>query len=183
MIGAKISKRYAKALLSIGQAEGRYEEYGENLKEFADFCLANKEFYRIISSKIFSLEDRRKVLEAVLGKSGFMDTVKNFLRLLLDKDRIGAVKEITDYYASLTDEISGTVRADIITAKPLKKKALGRIEEVLASLTAKRVKSSVKEDISLIGGVVVKIGDLVLDGSVKAQIEGLKETMRRGEQS
>ena len=88
MIGSKISRRYAKALLSIGQEEGRYEEYGKNLKEFADFCLANGEFYRIISNRIFSLEDRRKVLDAVLVKSGFTDTVKNFLRLLLDKDRM-----------------------------------------------------------------------------------------------
>ncbi|MBW2094829.1 MAG: ATP synthase F1 subunit delta [Deltaproteobacteria bacterium] len=181
MIGAKIARRYAKALLGIGQEEGQYEEYGKNLKEFADFCLANEEFYRIIASKIFSLEDRRKVLEAVLGKSGFMDTVKNFLRLLLDKGRIGAIQEITEYYAILTDEISGIARADIITARPLKTETLAKIEEVLTNLTAKKVKSSVKEDDSLIGGVVVKIGDLVLDGSVKAQIEGLKETMRRGE--
>ncbi len=183
MIGAKISRRYAKALLGIGQEEGQYEAYGKNLKEFADFCMANEEFYRIISSQIFSLEDRKKVLEAVLEKSEFADTVKNFLRLLLDKARIGAIKEITDYYASLTDEISGIARADIITARPLKTESLMKIEEVLRNLTAKKVKSSVKEDSSLIGGVVVKIGDLVLDGSVKAQIEGLKETMRRGEYS
>lgn len=183
MIGAKISRRYAKALLGIGQEEGRYEKYGKNLKEFADFCLANEEFYRIISNQIFSLEDRRKILEAVLEKSGFMNTVKNFLRLLLDKGRIGAINEITAYYASLTDELSGIARADIITAKPLKTEALAKIEEVLTKLTAKNVRSFVKEDASLIGGVVVKIGDLVLDGSVKAQIEGLKETMRKGEYS
>lgn len=183
MIGSKISRRYAKALLSIGQEQGQYEEYGENLKEFARFCRENGEFYRIISSKVFSLEDRRKVLEAVLEKSGFTDTVKNFLRLLLDKDRIGAIREITGYYGSLTDEISGIARADIITARPLKTETLAKIEEVLKNITAKNVKSFVKEDESLIGGVVVKIGDLVLDGSVKAQIEGLKETMRRGEYS
>ena len=183
MIGSKISRRYAKALLSIGQEEGRYEEYGKNLKEFADFCLANGEFYRIISNRIFSLEDRRKVLDAVLVKSGFTDTVKNFLRLLLDKDRMAAIIDITAHYASLTDELSGIARADITTAKPLKAETLKKIEEVLKKLTAKNVKSLVKEDDSLIGGVVVKIGDLVLDGSVKAQIEGLKETMRRGEYS
>ncbi len=183
MIGAKIARRYAKALLSIGQEEGRYEEYGKNLKEFADFCLASAEFYRIISSRIFSLEDRRKILEAVLGKSGFQDTVRNFLRLLLDKDRIGGIHEITAYYSDLTDELSGMARADIITAKPLKTETLAKIEEVLERLTARDVKSFVREDDSLIGGVVVKIGDLVLDGSVKAQIEGLREIMRRGEYS
>jgi F-type H+-transporting ATPase subunit delta len=183
LIGSKISRRYAKALLSIGQDEGQYGEYGENLREFATFCEESAEFFRIISSQIFSQEDRRKILEFVLEKSGFRPMVKNFLRLLLDKDRIGAIGEITDYYASLTDELSGMARADIIAARPLKAETLARLEEVLKKITAKDVKTFVREDESLIGGVVVRIGDLVLDGSVKAQIEGLKETMRRGEQS
>ncbi len=183
MIGSKISRRYAKALLSIGQDERIYGEYGENLREFATFCEESGEFFRIISSQIFSQEDRRKILEFVLEKSGFRPMVKNFLRLLLDKDRIGAIGEITDYYASLTDELSGMARADIIAARPLKAETLARLEEVLKKITAKDVKTFVREDESLLGGVVVRIGDLVLDGSVKAQIEGLKETMRRGEQS
>ncbi|MFZ0449462.1 MAG: ATP synthase F1 subunit delta [Desulfatiglandaceae bacterium] len=181
MIGSKISRRYAKALLSIGQDEGTYGEYGENLREFATFCGERAEFFRIVSSQIFSQEDRRKILEFVLEKSGFKPMVNNFLRLLLDKDRIGAIGEITDYYANLTDELSGMARADIIAARPLKAETLAKMEEVLKKITAKDVKTFVKEDESLIGGVIVKIGDLVLDGSVKAQIEGLKESIRRGE--
>jgi len=181
LTGSKISRRYAKALLSIGRDEGVYGNYGENLKEFKAFCEESAEFFRIVSSKIFSLEDRRKILEVVLAKSGFSPMVQNFLRLLLDKDRIGAIGEITDYYASLTDELSGMARADIIAARPLKAETLAGLEEVLRKITAKDVKTFVKEDESLIGGVIVRIGDLVLDGSVKAQIEGLKETIRRGE--
>ena len=183
MIGSKISRRYAKALLSIGQDEGIYGEYGENLREFSMFCRENTEFFRIVSSQIFSQEDRRKILEFVLEKSGFKTMVKNFLRLLLEKDRIGAIGEITDYYASLTDELSGLARADIVAARPLKAETLNKIEAALKKITAKEVKTFVEEDASLIGGVIVKIGDLVLDGSVKAQIEGLKETIRRGEYS
>lgn len=183
MIGSRISKRYAKALLNIGQEEGLYEDYGKSLSEFSAFCTENGEFYRIISSRIFALEDRSKILEAVLDKSGFRPVVKNFLRLLLEKNRIGAIGEITDYYASLTDEITGIARADIVTAKALKEETLTEIEGVLRKLTAKDVKTFVREDESLIGGVIVKIGDLVLDGSVKTQIEGLKETIRRGEYS
>jgi F-type H+-transporting ATPase subunit delta len=181
LIGSKISRRYAKALLSIGQDEGIYGEFGENLREFAAFCQENAEFFRIVSSQIFFQEDRRKILEVVLGKSGFNPMVKNFIRLLLDKERIGVIGEITDYYASLTDELSGMARADIITARPLKAETLEKIEEVLKKITAKDVKTFVREDESLIGGVIVRIGDLVLDGSVRAQIEGLKETIRRGE--
>ena len=183
MISSRISRRYAKALLSLGQEDGYYKEYGRDLDEFARFCSSNMEFSHVISNKIFSVEDRKKVLEVALEKSAFSDVAKNFLRLLLDKNRIGAIKEITDYYTRLTDEISNITRADIITAKPLKREAMDKLENALTKLTSREVKIDVKEDESLIGGLIVKIGDLVLDGSVKAQLEGLKESLKRGEYS
>ena len=181
MIGSKISRRYAKALLSLGKDDGHYDEYGQNLQEFGSFCAANPEFFQVITNPLFSVEDRKKVLEAILGKSLFSRVVKHFLTLLIDKNRISAIKEITGYYSRLTDEISNITRADIITAKPLKKEALGKLEKTLIGLTSKDVKVEVKEDKSLIGGVIVKIGDLVLDGSIKAQLQGLKESLKRGE--
>lgn len=181
MIGSRISRRYAKALLSLGQEDGHYEEYGKNLNEFASFCSINSEFFQVVSNQIFSVEDRKRVLEAALGKSTFSDVVKNFLRLLLDKNRIGVIKEITDYYSRLTDELSNIIRADIITARPLKTEALKRLKKALKGLTSKDVRTEVKEDKSLIGGLIAKIGDLVLDGSVKAQLEGLRESLKRGE--
>ena len=181
MIGSRISKRYAKALLSLGQEDGNYMAYGKDLQEFGAFCAANREFLKVVSNQIFSVEERKKVLDLVLAKSPFADLVKNFLRLLLDKNRIGGIQGISDYYSKLTDDISNITRADIVTAKPLKKEARNKLAAALAGLTAKEVKIEVKEDASLIGGLVVRIGDLVLDGSVKAQLEGLKESLKRGE--
>ena len=183
MIGSKISRRYAKALLSLGQEDGHYLEYGRGLDEFGGFCSANEEFFRVVSNQIFSVEERKRVLDIVLEKSSFSGLLKNFLRLLLDKNRIGAIQEITDYYSRLTDEVSNITRAEISTAKPLKKSAQDRLQEALKGLTSKEVKIEVRENKSLIGGLVVRIGDLVLDGSVKAQIEGLRESLKRGEYS
>ena len=181
MIGSRISKRYAKALLSLGQEDGNYMEYGNDLQEFGRFCSANEEFTKVVANQIFSVEERKRVLDMVLDKSPFADLVKNFLRLLLDKNRIGGIQEISDYYSKLTDEISNITRADIVTAKPLKEEARDKLANALTGLTEKQVKIEVKEDESLIGGLVVRIGDLVLDGSVRAQIEGLKESLKRGE--
>lgn len=183
MIGSRISRRYAKALLSLGQDDGHYEKYGQNLNEFNGFCSVNDEFFQVVSNQIFPVEDRKKILEIVLEKSLFSNVVKNFLRLLVDKNRITAIGGITDYYSRLTDELSNITRADIITAKPLKAKALDKLKKALTGLTSKDVRTDVKQDDSLIGGLIVKIGDLVLDGSVKAQLEGLKESIKRGEYS
>ncbi|MEE4352951.1 MAG: ATP synthase F1 subunit delta [Desulfatiglans sp.] len=183
MSSSKISRRYAKALLSIGQEDGMYGEYGENLQEFKQFCQENREFFGVISNQVFSVDERKNILEFILKKSSFAGVVKNFLRLLLDKNRIGAIGDITDYYERLTDEISNVTRAQVIAARPLKEPAFGRLNETLTKLTAKEVKIEVDHDESLIGGLIVKIGDLVLDGSVRAQLEGLKESLKRGEYS
>lgn len=183
MIGSKVSRRYAKALLSLGREDGQFQEYGKDLQEFAQFCRDYEDFRGVIANKVFAVEDRREILDVVLKRSTFSDMVKNFLRLLLDKNRIGAVEEITAYYEKLTDEISNVARAEIITPRPLKEDAMTRLEQTLGELTAKKVRISVREDGSLIGGIIVKIGDLILDGSIKAQLEGLKESLKRGEYS
>lgn len=180
MIESKVSKRYAKALFSLGQEDGQFMLYGKDLMEFTQFCQDNRDFRQVIANPIFGVEDRKKVLQIILNKSSFSGVVKNFLNLLLDKDRIGAIEVITEYYARLTDGLSNIARAEIITARPLKAKVLGKLEKSLAKLTSKKIESEVKEDKDLIGGIVVKIGDLVLDGSIRAQLGGLKESFKKG---
>jgi F-type H+-transporting ATPase subunit delta len=119
----------------------------------------------------------------VLEKSGFSDLVKNFLRLLLSKERMNALPEIVDYYDRLCDEISNVIRASITTARPLGEEAVKRLVAALKRMTSKDVKADVVHDASLVGGLVVRVGDLVLDGSVKTQLAGLTESLKRGEYS
>ena len=183
MIRSAISKRYAKALLSIGQEDGKYEAYGTSLRDFVDFCGANDEFFRLVANQIFSVEERKRILNRVLERSGFPQIIQSFLQLLLDKNRIGAIKEISAHYGELTDDLTGIVRAQVMTAWPMKDQAVLKIKKALEGINSGEVKIEVKDDASLIGGIVVKIGDLVLDGSVRAQLEGLKESLKRGEYS
>jgi len=178
---SKVSKRYAKALLSLGKEDGKYRQYGEDLRDFSSFYEQNDEFAQSVSNPVFSLEDRKKILNFVLGKTRYSETVKHFLNLLLDKNRISAVSGINAYYEKLTDEVANIARAEVITAGPLNEDARKRLEKVLEALTSRTIRMTAREDKALIGGIVVKIGDLVLDGSVKAQLKGLKESLKRGE--
>jgi len=181
LIGSKVSKRYAKALLSLGQEDGNFEKYGRDIQDFSRFCEDHQEVLGVIANQIFPVEDRRKILQTLLEKSTYSDVVKNFLNLLLDKNRIGIIHQITDHYERLMDDISNIARAEIVTPRPLREDAQNKLEKVLGDLTSKTIKIEVQEDESLIGGIVVKIGDLVLDGSVKTQLEGLNESLKRGE--
>jgi F-type H+-transporting ATPase subunit delta len=162
LIGSKVTRRYAKALMGLGREDGRYEQYGKELQEFSQFCRDYQEFGDVIGNQVFSVEDRKEILKMVLERSGFSDLMKNFLNLLLDKNRIGAIDQITMHYERLTA-------------------AQDKLKKVLGDLTKKEIQMEIREDESLIGGVIVKIGDMVLDGSVKAQLLGLKESLKRSE--
>jgi F-type H+-transporting ATPase subunit delta len=181
LITSKVSKRYAKALLSLGKEDDKFQQYGEELEDFSSFFQQNLDFGQAISNPAFTLEDRKKVLSVVLAKSRYSQTVKNFLLLLIEKNRIGAVPAIHAYYNKLTDEVANIARAEVITPMPLSDTAKERLERVLEGLTSRKVKMETREDKALIGGIVVKIGDMVLDGSIKAQLKGLKESLKRGE--
>lgn len=182
MIGtAKVARRYAKALLDIGQEEGKYLEYGRELASFLRLCDLTPELLGVLSSKIIPSDDRKQVLGVILEKTSFSDVTKRFLQVLLEKERIGFIRDVHSYYTRLCDELQGVVRAKVRSAISLKKKSVERLNEALNQFTKKKVLLEIIEDPTLIGGVVVQIGDLVIDGSIKAQLEGLKESLKRGE--
>ena len=181
MIRSKVSKRYAKALLSLGMEEGRYQEYGKELRDFAAFYASHRELNQAISNPAFTLEDRKEILKAVLARSATSETIRNFLNLLLDKNRIGALGEISAFYEQLTDEASNIVRAEVVVPRPLAGEAESKLGRALEQMTSKKVRMNVRQDSGILGGIIVKIGDLVVDGSVKAQMQGIKESLKRGE--
>lgn len=181
MITSRVSKRYAKALLSIGREDGKYQQYGEDLRDFSEFFQLNPEFAQAVTNPIFELEDRKTILNLLLDKTRYSETVKNFLNVLLDKKRLGRIPGIYAFYEKLMDDVGNIARAEVITPRPLREDARRRLEKVLEEVTSRKVKMVAREDEALIGGIVVKIGDLVLDGSIRAQLEGLKESLKRGE--
>ncbi|MBN1102690.1 MAG: ATP synthase F1 subunit delta [Deltaproteobacteria bacterium] len=175
MIGSKVSKRYAKALFSLAQEDGKIPAYGEDLKGFVKIFRDHPELARVVSSPVFTVEDRKSILEKVLVSTPLSSLVRNFLHLLLDRGRIGVVGSIQEHYEKLADEISNLARAEVIVARPLQADARARLERALGDLTSKTIKMKVREDRGLIGGIVVRIGDLVLDGSIKTHLRGLRE--------
>ena len=176
-----VAKRYAKALLDLGQEDGKTKSYGQDLAEMTALFDTSPELEAALANPVFDLESRREVLAEFLEKLSLTPMAKNFFKLLLDRGRIDAVGEINRVYMELMDEVNGLVRARVFTAAPLAEDETKRLQEALKGVAGTDVHIEVSEDPSLIGGVVAKIGDLVLDGSVKRQLDSLKESLRRGE--
>ena len=101
--------------------------------------------------------------------------------LLFDKGRIGLLDAINDFYQKLVDELKGVAFASLVSAAELSSEAIEKIRESLSKVTGKEVKLEVKQDPDLIGGIVTRIGDLVLDGSVRTQLLNMRESLKRGE--
>jgi F-type H+-transporting ATPase subunit delta len=176
-----VSRRYAKALILIGQEDGMAEQYNKELGSIAGLFDTQEGFEKALTNPLFNKNDRKKVLEAVLAALDLSAIMKSFLMLLFNKGRIGFLREIASYYNDLADELKGVVKASIVSATELSSDAVNKIKEALSKKTGKTIVLNVDQDPDLIGGVVTKIGDLVLDGSVRTQLMNMSETLKKGE--
>ncbi len=181
MIGLRIARRYAKALLTIGKEDGQAETYKEELGGVVKLLEENKELEQAISNPLYDAEGRKNVLELVVERLALSKVMTSFLLLCFDKGRIQYLKDIYTFYEKLTDELANVVRADLVSAAELPEESIARIKAALSERTGKKVRMEISVDPALIGGAVTKIGDLVLDGSVRTQLMSLKESLQRGE--
>ena len=124
MISLRIARRYAKALMAIGKEDGQAETYKEELGGFVKLLEEQKEFEQAISNPLYDAEGRKKVLQAVVERSGLSRVMASFLFLLFDKGRIQYLGDIYDFYEKLTDELANIVRADLVSATDLAEETL-----------------------------------------------------------
>jgi F-type H+-transporting ATPase subunit delta len=176
-----IARRYAKALLIIGKEDGQAENYGEELDGFAKLMAKEKELEQAITNPLYGASGRKKVLETVIGKVGISKIVESFLLLLFDKGRFDFLSDINEFYQKLADELKGVLRASLVSAAELSSDTVEKIRTTLSKKTGKDIILQVEQDPSLIGGIVSRIGDLVLDGSIKSQLLNMRESLKRGE--
>lgn len=176
-----VAKRYARALLEIGKEDGKYEDYGSELGSVAGLLDQSPELKAALANPGFPFEQRKALLGAIVDKAALSPMVTNFFRLLMDRGRIKEVAGIFAVYQLLLDEVKGITRAQVLSAAPLADADVSRLMATLKKLAGREVVVEVKEDPSLIGGVVARIGDLVLDGSVKTQLVGIKASLTRGD--
>ncbi len=176
-----IARRYAKALILIGKEDGNAETYRQELETIVALLDKEPMLEQAVSNPLYIALSRRNVLVTVIDKLEVSKVIKSFVLLLFDKARINFLRDVTFNYSVLADELKGIVRADLATATELTEETLEQIRNSLSKMTGKSVSLEAKTDTSLIGGIVTRIGDLVLDGSIKTQLQNMRESLKRGE--
>ena len=176
-----IARRYAKALLLIGKEDGQAESYREELDGLAGLIAKDKALEQAVSNPLYDVVGRRRVLEVIVEKLDLSKVVGAFVLLLFDKGRIGFLGDIDAFYQKLADELKGVGRASLVSATALSSETIDKIRNTLSQKTGKDIILEVEQDPGIIGGIVTRIGDLVLDGSIKTQLINMRESLKRGE--
>lgn len=181
MISGSLSRRYAKALLQLGVESRDYERLGRELDLVAKTIEGSKELKATLESPVFPLTQRKAVLADILRRLAVSPVVTHFVLLVLDHNRIQALSAINREMAALVDQQAGRLRAVVTSARPMGEPEIARIKRALEARTGKQLLIERKQDPSLLGGVVVQIGDIVYDGSVRTQLRQIKEQLLQTE--
>jgi F-type H+-transporting ATPase subunit delta len=178
LIASNVARRYARALLSLGIEEGRFEQYGDELDAVLNATKASRELGSLLTHPGYSLEQRRAAVDAIAGTLHLSPLTVNFLRLLIDRQRIADLADIARSYRAMVDQQAGRVRATVTSATPLSEHQLERLRDAIGLMTGRSIVLDSKTDPSLIGGVVAQVGAKMLDGSLRTQLERMRGELK-----
>lgn len=178
MIVASVARRYARALLALGIDERREEQFGEELAAVLEVLETSREAGFFLKNPGYSLTQRHAALDAVAQAFNLSPTVHQFLRLLADRQRIADLAQIARAYSALVDAHVGRVRATVVSAAPLSDKELKKLVDAIAAMTGRTIVVDAKTDPALIGGVVTQVGATQFDGSLRTQLERMREALK-----
>jgi F-type H+-transporting ATPase subunit delta len=173
MVDGSLARRYARALLDIGRERGNVDALGADLGRFLEVGRIGG-LLETLANPVYTQVERRRVLEAVLAKMTLTPVAANFLRLVLDKDRMAAFPDIVRAYGALADEHAGRVRATVTTAAPVSDAHRAALTSALAASTGKQVVLTAVVDPTLLGGMTVRVGSKLIDASLKSRLEALQ---------
>jgi F-type H+-transporting ATPase subunit delta len=172
--GGSVARRYARALFELGVDRGKFEAFGSELGELATMYGSSLELRQTLENPVFKLDQRRAVLSKLLPAVAPSAEVQSFASLLLDRRRLVALPAIARAYAEMVDVKLGRVHATVTSAQPLDAATRASVLAALEKRTGKQVVLTTGVDPSLIGGLVARVGDLVLDGSLRTRLASLQ---------
>lgn len=170
----RVARRYAKALADVLSDE-KLEKILSEVKVLDS--VIDEKAVRYFKSPVVPLEKKKGLIEQVLQKIEASEELKRVLVLMAEKDRLGIIKDFVSEFEKFVNLRLGVVKAEIVSAVEIDEETLSKIREKIENLFGKKAEITTKLDPSIIGGFIIKVGDKVLDASVRTQLENLKKAI------
>lgn len=172
-----IARRYASALADVILERGEAKEVQHELQQWEEVLQSSASLQEVFRNPTIALDQKRGVLNKLIDRAKPRPTTTNFLKVLLQNQRLTELPEINRKLTEILDERAGMVAAIVKTARPVPNDIQKSLEQRLTAVTQKKVRLNFEEDPDLIGGLVTRIGSTVYDGSVRNQLQLIKEKM------
>lgn len=173
-MAANAAKRYAEAVFALAKERGTFEAWQRDLDQLAEL-MEHPQVRITLESPNVAEAQKAAVIDQV--QVGAQPEAKNLARLLLTRRRIGIAEQLAELFRELALAELGIVVAEVTTAYPLNKEGEAGIKRRLTELVGKQVEIRTKVDPDIIGGIVARIGDQLIDGSVASQLRRLRDRM------
>lgn len=174
-----VADRYADALVKLAQ-EGKltFVKISTDLQLVKDTLVQSKDLNEFLINPLTSIDDKKEIIEKIFANE-IDGLIINFLKVLVDKNRFSAFTEIYDSYNKYLDNINNISRVKVTSAVEMSKEAEGRLKEKLEAKLKKNVVLDLDIDSNIIAGLVIKIGDNIVDMSLKHKLEDLNKNLIR----
>jgi len=171
-----LAKVYAAAIFKVGRSTGMVDQIAEELRNLGDLVNADPDFEMFLDSPAVDCESRESTVEK-LFRGKYSDVLVDSLQVLNRKERLGIVREVAAAYHALHQESLGRVELHVGTAVALSEGLRVKLRERIAHATGKQIDLVERIDSSLIGGIVLQLGDKKFDGSVRRKLAAVKAAL------
>ncbi len=171
-----VARVYAETLLRLASRDGAVDEIAEGMRTIGALLQANERFARFVEAPQIAADDKRRVLDAALG-GRVHPVVLRFLALVVGKRREDLLGEMAAAFEALLDERAGRQSATVTSAVPADEGILSRVRQALETVTGKTIVLAEDVDPTLLGGIVIRTGDTVIDGSLRTRLATLRRRL------
>ena len=182
MTGHIVARRYARALFALGRKQGlpKLEKLGRDLAALGAAIKASPALAELYRSPLFLAEEKSRVTQKLLAELKADEYTVRFCELLAEKGRLGSIGEMVSVFLDLLDAEKGVLRGELVTAVNIDESKRATVLEQLEKQAGRALELSYSVDPAIIGGIILKVGDRVLDASLRAQLSSLKDNIKRG---
>ena len=173
------AKRYAQALMDIGIEKGTYKNYADELAQVQKLITTIPTLKQTLLNVSFSTRSRRDLLQDILERIGISQEVRNFFSLLVERDRLQQLPKIIQRYQDSINEVEGRVPVCIYSTIPLDPAQVDELAERLQAALGKQVILENKIDKEMIGGMIIKVNNILIDNSIRTHCAQLAEILMK----